>query len=305
MHNMQASIKKYLPHYVLVCLIAITILVWFSAFPIKSKFDFNDILFESIYLVVTFFCYFIILKLDIKLLQLGWAMLCYALVVDLLDEFTKEPEFWNTTFQGLIESAGIILVAVGFCHTLKKAQSQLQTAEIARNELDHIAHHDNLTGLPNRILFTDRLQQSMAAAKRSDEFLAIHFIDMDNFKEINDTLGHHYGDQVLKEAAYRLRTCIRDTDTIARWGGDEFAVIQTNLNVISDAEIFAKKMIEVLSKKFELSRTQLQVTISIGIALYPLDSINFDELLIKADKSMYRAKNIEGCAFDIYNYSEE
>ncbi len=302
---MQASLKENLPHYILACLVAITVFIWFMAFPVKDKFDLNDVIFESIYLIVTFICYYIILKLDVKMLQLGWSMLCYALVVDLLDEFTKEPELWNTTFQGLIESIGIILVAIGFCHTLRKTQSQLQTAELARNELDHIAHHDNLTGLPNRILFTDRLQQSMASAKRSDEFLAIHFIDLDNFKQINDSLGHHFGDLVLKEAAYRLRTCIRDTDTIARWGGDEFAVIQTNLNVITDAEIFAKKMIEVLSRKFELGRSELQVTISIGIALYPLDSINFDELLIKADKSMYRAKKIEGCAFEIYNFVEQ
>jgi len=300
---MQDLLRKNLTHFILLFFIAVTIIVWFAAFPIKTKFDQNDILFESIYLIVTFVCYYLIVKLDIKLLQWGWAMLCYALVVDLLDEFTKEPEFWGTIFQGTIGSLGIILVAFGFQHLLRKTQSELQNAQSARNELDHIAHHDSLTGLPNRILFTDRLLQAIASAKRNEELLAVHFIDIDNFKDINDTLGHHYGDQVLREVAYRLRTCIRDTDTIARWGGDEFSIIQTNLNVIEDAEIVARKMIEVLSKKFELGRADAQLTISIGIALYPLDSINFDELLSKADKAMYRAKDIKGSAFDVFNHS--
>ena len=301
---MQDLSRKNLTHFILLFFIAVTIIVWFAAFPIKTKFDQNDILFESIYLIVTFVCYYLIVKLDIKLLQWGWAMLCYALVVDLLDEFTKEPEFWGTIFQGTIESLGIILVAFGFQHSLRKTQSELQNAQSARSELDHIAHHDSLTGLPNRILFTDRLLQAIASAKRNEELLAVHFIDIDNFKDINDTLGHHYGDQVLREVAYRLRTCIRDTDTIARWGGDEFSIIQTNLNVIEDAEIVARKMIEVLSKKIELGRADAQLTISIGIALYPLDSINFDELLRKADKAMYRAKDIKGSAFDVFNHSE-
>ena len=91
--------------------------------------------------------------------------------------------------------------------------------QLARNELNHMAHHDNLTGLPNRMLFTDRLLQAIASAKRDDELLAVHFIDLDNFKDINDTLGHHCGDLLLKETAHRLRTCIRDVDTVARWGG--------------------------------------------------------------------------------------
>ena len=132
----------------------------------------------------------------------------------------------------------------------------------------------------------------------------MHLIDIDNFKDINDNLRHHYGDQVLREVAYRLRTCIRDTDAIARWGGDEFAIIQTNLNVIEDAEFVARKMIEVPSKEFELGRANVQLTISIGIALYPLDAINFEELLRKAEKAMYRAKDIKGSAFDVFNHSE-
>ena len=301
---MQATLKKYLPHFIFLFLIMGTIFIWFSVFPIKSKFDINDIIFESIYLIVTFVCYYFIVKLDIRMLQLGWAMLSYALVIDLMDEFTSEPDFWDTSFQGMIESLGIILVAIGFCHTLRKLQSELQDAQTARNELHHIAHHDNLTGLPNRMLFTDRLLQAMASAKRDDELLAIHFIDLDNFKDINDTFGHHCGDQLLKETAYRLRTCIRDADTIARWGGDEFSIIQTNLNVIADAEIVARKIIEVLLKKFELDRTELQITVSIGIAFYPLDTIDINELLKIADKLMYKAKHTRGSAFEIFDHSE-
>jgi len=301
---MQDLLKKNLLHFIFLFLIAVTIFAWFTAFQTKVRFDTNDIIFESIYLIISLVCYYLIVKLDIKLLQWGWAILCYALLVDLLGEFTKEPELWGSTIQGTIQSIGIITVAFGFQQSFRKIQSTLQKAETTRHELDHIAHQDTLTGLPNRILFTDRLQQAIALAKRSDELFAIHFIDLDNFKAINDSLGHYYGDQVLKETAFRLRTCIRDTDTIARWGSDEFAVIQTNIKTIDDAELFAKKMIEVLSKKIELGRKEMQLTISIGIALYPLDTINFDELLIKADKSMYKAKEISGSAFDVFNYSE-
>ncbi len=301
---MQDLLKRNLPHFVLLFIIAVATLVWFAAFPTKVELDGNDILFESIYLIISLVCYYLIVKLDIKLLQWGWAVLCFALLVDLLGEFTKEPEFWGSTFQGTIQSIGIIMVAFGFQQSFRKIQSTLQKAESTRHELDHIAHQDTLTGLPNRILFTDRLQQAIALAKRNDELFAIHFIDLDNFKAINDSLGHFYGDQVLKETAFRLRTCIRDTDTIARWGSDEFAVIQTNIKTIDDAEIVAKKMIDVLSKKIELGRKEMQLTISIGIALYPLDTINFDELLIKADKSMYKAKEISGSAYDVFNNSE-
>ncbi len=301
---MQDLLKRNLPHFVLLFIIAVATLVWFAAFPTKVEFDGNDILFESIYLIISLVCYYLIVKLDIKLLQWGWAVLCFALLVDLLGEFTKEPEFWGSTFQGTIQSIGIIMVAFGFQQSFRKIQSTLQKAESTRHELDHIAHQDTLTGLPNRILFTDRLQQAIALAKRNDELFAIHFIDLDNFKAINDSLGHYYGDQVLKETAFRLRTCIRDTDTIARWGSDEFAVIQTNIKTIDDAEIVAKKMIDVLSKKIELGRKEMQLTISIGIALYPLDTINFDELLIKADKSMYKAKDISGSAYNVFNNSE-
>jgi diguanylate cyclase (GGDEF)-like protein len=301
---MQDLLKRNLPHFVLLFIIAVTILVWFTAFPTKVTYDGNDILFESVYLIISFVCYFLIVKLDLKLLQLGWAILCYALLIDLLGEFTKEPELWGSTIEGTIQSLGIILVAFGFQQSFRKIQSTLQKAESTRHELDHIAHQDTLTGLPNRILFTDRLQQAIALARRNDELFAIHFIDLDNFKAINDSIGHFYGDQVLKETAFRLRTCIRDTDTIARWGSDEFAIIQTNIKTIDDAEIVAKKMIDVLSKKIELGRKEMQLTISIGIALYPLDTINFDELLIKADKSMYKAKEISGSAFDVFNNSE-
>ncbi|MEE9160289.1 MAG: hypothetical protein V3V73_00710, partial [Gammaproteobacteria bacterium] len=106
---MQKPLEKYLPDLIFLFLIAVTIIIWLSVFPIKTSFDTNDVLFESIYLIATFICYFIIVRLEIKLLQFGWALLCYALVIDLLDEFTKEPELWDTIFQGTIESTGIIL----------------------------------------------------------------------------------------------------------------------------------------------------------------------------------------------------
>ena len=99
---MQDLLKRNLPHFILLFIIAVTILVWFTAFPTKVTYDGNDILFESVYLIISFVCYYLIVKLDLKLLQLGWAILCYALLIDLLGEFTKEPELWGSTIQGTI-----------------------------------------------------------------------------------------------------------------------------------------------------------------------------------------------------------
>ncbi len=254
---MQDRLKKFLSYFFLLLLVAVTVLVWLLVYPTETRLDRNSVLFESIYLIVSFICFYLI----------------------------------------------------GFYYSPGKTQSESrtsesQTSDFIRHELDHMAHHDILTGLPNRILFTDRLHQAIASARRKDELLAIHFIGLDNFRDINDKLGHHCGDQVLKEAACRLQTCIRDTDTIARWAGDEFAAIQTIIKTIDDAEIVAKKMIDGLSKKIELVKKEIQLTISIGITLYPFDTINFDELLVKADKSMHKAKDIKGSAFDVFNHSE-
>jgi diguanylate cyclase (GGDEF)-like protein/PAS domain S-box-containing protein len=154
----------------------------------------------------------------------------------------------------------------------------------------YLAQFDALTGLPNRNLFQDRLVHAMALAKRNDWPMAVLFIDLDRFKLVNDTLGHSAGDKLLKEAAERLRSCIRGSDTVGRLGGDEFAAILSELSIPSDAGLVAQKIIDVLRQPFDLDGKETYVSASIGITLYPADSDSAEALIMNADAAMYRAK---------------
>jgi diguanylate cyclase (GGDEF)-like protein/PAS domain S-box-containing protein len=154
----------------------------------------------------------------------------------------------------------------------------------------YMAQFDALTGLPNRNLFQDRLAQAMALAKRNEWPMAVLFIDLDRFKLVNDTLGHRAGDKLLKEAAERLRSCIRGSDTVGRLGGDEFAAILTDLAIPSNAGLVAQKIIDVVRQPFDLDGKETYVSASVGITLYPADSDSAEALVMNADAAMYRAK---------------
>jgi diguanylate cyclase (GGDEF)-like protein/PAS domain S-box-containing protein len=154
----------------------------------------------------------------------------------------------------------------------------------------HHASFDSLTGLPNRRLFRDRLEQEVRKVHRSGAELALLFIDLDRFKEVNDLLGHDAGDLLLKQAAERLQACVRETDTIARLGGDEFTVILTQLNGRSHLESIAEKIIIALAKPFHLKQEVAHVSASIGITLHPNDAIEPEDLIRNADQAMYTAK---------------
>lgn len=156
--------------------------------------------------------------------------------------------------------------------------------------LQKLAHNDPLTGLPNRALFHDRLEQGLAQAHRHQQELAVLFLDLDHFKEINDTLGHDMGDLLLRETAIRLLSCVRETDTVARMGGDEFTVILTEMKIPESAEQVAKSILEALLHPFDLNGTRCNVGCSIGIALYPAHGMDGETLLKHADTAMYHAK---------------
>lgn len=155
----------------------------------------------------------------------------------------------------------------------------------------HQANFDALTGLPNRNLFQERLRHEMRKARRDGSYLALLFIDLDQFKQINDTFGHSQGDALLVEAAQRIGGCMRASDTLARIGGDEFVGILPGLAAMQDAERVAQDIIAVLNRPFDLSGQQGQVSGSVGIALYPSDAADAEELLRHADEAMYAAKN--------------
>jgi len=156
--------------------------------------------------------------------------------------------------------------------------------------LYHQAHFDYLTGLPNRQLFNDRLEQHIIQAHRKNIRAALLYIDLDRFKNINDSLGHVGGDKLLSQVAERMRSCVRETDTISRLGGDEFAIVLSNITAPQDASNVAEHIIDTLAKPFFIQARETFVNASIGIAIYPEDGIDNKELLTHADAAMYRAK---------------
>ncbi|MFA6921336.1 MAG: EAL domain-containing protein [Gallionella sp.] len=163
--------------------------------------------------------------------------------------------------------------------------------EAAEKQLAFLAHHDVLTSLPNRVLLRDRFKQEAALADREQSRLPVLFLDLDNFKQVNDTLGHNYGDQLLVSVVKRLRACLRDTDTISRQGGDEFVVLLPHVEDLAVIGGIAQHIIDVFAEPFEIDSYVINTTFSIGISLYPDDGREFDALLKNADTALYQAKD--------------
>ena len=173
-----------------------------------------------------------------------------------------------------------------FISTGKDITERVENQERIR----HLAHHDQLTGLPNRMLLLDRIDQALARAKWHQRHVAVLFLDTDRFKVINDSLGHDIGDQVLKVMAQRLLACVRDGDTVARLGGDEFAVILNDVASEDDIQGVARKLLAEVGLPFHIHGRELYVTTSIGVSRFPLDGGDGQTLLKKADVAMYNAK---------------
>ena len=171
------------------------------------------------------------------------------------------------------------------------AQDAQEALEQEREKYNYQAHHDSLTGLPNRALFIDRLEQGMKKSKRDGSKLALFYLDLDHFKEINDTLGHKTGDEILINVSTRLKNVMRQGDTIARLGGDEFTVIMQDLKAQEDAEVLAKKIIDALKEVIVIENNALHITTSIGISFYPKDADTIEALLNLSDDAMYGAKS--------------
>ena len=168
--------------------------------------------------------------------------------------------------------------------------SDLSHMKRSHEELRYLATHDNLTDLPNRRLLLDRLEQGIQRAKRSNRQLALFYIDLDSFKLINDSLGHHFGDDLLKEIARRLLTVVRQSDTVARLAGDEFTVVVENINDLVEVRAIAEKILSCFEKPFEFHSQQLEATASVGVAIYPNDGADLETLMQQADAAMYKAK---------------
>ena len=188
-----------------------------------------------------------------------------------------------------IESAASLLTHDGR-PSVQVVMRDITERKKASERLNYLAQYDALTALPNRSLFRDRLEQSLAQASRSRRPAAVLYIDLDRFKSVNDTLGHAVGDKLLKETAARLNACLRNGDTVGRFGGDEFGVILADLAKPADAGFVAQKIIDSLARPFDLDGNTVFVSASIGITLYPSDATEADVLNRNADAAMYRAK---------------
>ncbi|HLD23219.1 MAG TPA: EAL domain-containing protein [Sulfuricurvum sp.] len=179
--------------------------------------------------------------------------------------------------------------------------SDLTEKRITQDQIHYLAHHDALTGLPNRLLFMDRLKQSITVARRKEVQLALFFIDLDGFKKINDTLGHDAGDILLQEVSLRLKKFMRESDTVCRLGGDEFTVIIEGYNQIGDIIAIVNKILKELSIPVEIGERIVYITASIGISIYPDDGNDIQNLVKNADTAMYSAKEKGKNRYEFYD----
>jgi len=241
----------------------------------------------------------------------------------ILNSGKHSPEFFNTMWQSIIEHgywqgevwnrrkngelyAELLTISalmdddgqsrhyVGLFSDITQTKKQQETLEL-------MAHYDVLTKLPNRVLFADRFSQAVAHSNRTDTMLAICFLDLDNFKPVNDTYGHEVGDQLLIEVAMRLRANVRDEDTISRFGGDEFAILFRDIDSMSECEFMLRRIHESLAQPYNVNDLRLEISASSGVTFYPSDNADLDTLLRHADQTMYQAKLSGRNTYKLFN----
>ncbi len=215
-----------------------------------------------------------------------------------------QGEVWNKRKNGQLypawENISLVRDQDGKITNYISVLSDISAIKQAEQQLHHLAHHDPLTGLPNRLLFSASLRQGIERARRHGTRLALMFLDLDRFKLINDTLGHAVGDRLLEQVATRLRRCVRAEDVVARLGGDEFTVIAEEVHEPEDAALLARKIIDSLSEPMHIGRRRIHTSASIGISLYPDDAAGTEELSKAADAAMYRAKERGRNTYEFY-----
>lgn len=205
-----------------------------------------------------------------------------------------QGEIWNRNKQGEAYLEWLSIAAVkdeeGKLSHYVGIFSDITSEKENEERLHHLAHYDQLTNLPNRILFNDRLKQALALARRARNQVAVMFLDLDGFKAINDSLGHAAGDELLRQVAERLIDCLRESDTVARFGGDEFTIVLPEIDSEESVSKIARKITEEIAKPYDIDGNEASVTTSIGISLYPADGQQPHTLVQKADNAMYHAK---------------
>jgi diguanylate cyclase (GGDEF)-like protein len=238
----------------------------------------------------------------------------------LFEPLTGEPARFSAAHLVLIEMGMLAPPAVIAWHAIRRAAippapavgaaiasvvlaAYLGNLVLQRGVIERRAEHDELTGLPNRMLFGDRLSRALAHGRRNDLPVAVMFVDLDRFKEVNDSLGHSAGDELLRHAAARMRSCVRDEDTVARIGGDEFALLLPYVSGIDGAVLVARRLLAAFAEPVELGGQPVVVTPSIGVSLFPQDGADAEAIVEGADAAMYRAKERGRNTFEIFSPS--
>ena len=216
------------------------------------------------------------------------------------DNYEVEHDFVTIGRRTLLLNARQIEREVGKERIILLAIEDITERKKYEEKIQQMAFHDSLTGLPNRKLFSDRLGIVLAQAKRNKKKVGIVMLDLDNFKDVNDTLGHDVGDTLLKAVAERLSGTLRKSDTVARFGGDEFVLIFPDMEIIEEAIQVVQKIIDRFNKPFLIDTHQLVVTTSIGIAVYPNDGMDEEILMKNADIAMYQAKQAGRARYQLY-----
>ena len=223
-------------------------------------------------------------------ISLGFIFICYIalnrLILNPISQVTSALKAESTGQDNVRLPVVTSMETQELIEAFSEMRSQVRSRQ---GELKHQATHDGLTGLPNRSLFSDRLDQATRNARRNDNSFALMILDLDQFKEVNDTLGHHVGDAILIESGNRFRTLLREIDTVARLGGDEFGILLENAT-INQVETIAKKIIQQFDQPFLVESHELRIRPSIGIVVYPEHSKNINLLLRMADAAMYKSK---------------
>lgn len=201
----------------------------------------------------------------------------------------------------LVCSCAVWILANDLRQTMQRLQQEIMRVKTSEANFTHLAQHDALTNLPNRLLVSDRVEQAIGQARRYQRRAALLFLDLDNFKTINDSLGHDAGDQLLKDVAARLQDAVREMDTVSRQGGDEFLIVLTDVADLDDISTVAKHVLHAMSQPFSLKGMQIVTSASIGAALYPEDGDDFSALLKHADLAMYQAKAAGRNAFRFFD----
>jgi diguanylate cyclase (GGDEF)-like protein len=213
------------------------------------------------------------------------------------------PSWWTASHALAVLSIVGAFACVSFAWIFvlrRRVEQQTQAIRLSEERLRHLSQHDVLTGLPNRFLLNDRLTMALKRVGRFDPVLGVFMVDLDRFKEVNDSLGHHAGDLVLCEVAARLLRSVRQSDTVSRIGGDEFMVLLPDLHHAANAESLAEKIVTAIAEPIDVEGTQVQISASVGVSTSPEHGTDAEKLVQCADAAMYVAKENGRNGYQIY-----